>query len=267
MKKRKVQHKPIIKKHHKKILLVTSGIFLILGGVYITRQAIFLFCDNVFKQCMLSMGFTVDKILIKETNAVGKPGLKPLINIKSGDPMLSQSTSDIFKNIKENNWVKDLVVHKGFPNTVYISVSYKNAVAIHQESSQFTLIDSDGVEIEHIDTKKKSKYKLPILTGEGSKENIGEILATLYKYPTIKSKLNALSYIRQRRWDIIIGGGIIVKLPEDRIVSALNSLEILLKQPNFNKNTVKIIDMRIKDKVIFSGSKMVQSNAKNKKAV
>jgi cell division protein FtsQ len=188
------------------------------------------------------------------------------IKVKKGDVMFAFSADDIFRDVKSNLWVKNLVVHKSFPNKISISVSYKKAVAVFQENSKFTLIDENGEDIESIDIKKL-KDNIPIVTGDSARKEFWKLMNLISTYLTIKKKLNSIAYIRERRWDIIVSGGITVRLPEGDVRGALESLELLLRQPNINRNTTQIIDMRVKDKIIFSGSKLEPSGAKDKKTV
>jgi cell division protein FtsQ len=207
-----------------------------------------------------TFGFVVDSIDVDEQ------WIRNDIKIKREDLMFASSVEDIFKDIKSNLWVKELTVHKGFPNKISISVSRKEAVAAFQENSKFTLIDEEGEDIEHIDIKKL-KNNIPIVIGNGARKEFWSLVKTISKHPTVQKKLNSMSYVRERRWDLVVSGGITVKLPEGDVSGSLESLELLMKQPKLNKNTVKVIDMRTKNKIIFSGSKLGRSGDKDKKTV
>lgn len=233
---------------------------------------------NLFNESIInvtrSLGFVVNDIYIKEKGIAPKNKTQNYISVKRGDPMLAVSVNDLFKDISKNRWIKDLTVHKNLPNTINIFVSYKKAIAIFQENSKFTLIDEDGNLIEEIQQSELNNINrnnefMPIITGGNSRKNAPEFLAILKKHPAVLSKLNSISYIRERRWDIVVSSGIVVKLPDNDVSDSLNTLELILKQPNINKNTVSVIDMRVKGNVIMSGSKLlpIESVEKNKKSV
>ena len=92
------------------------------------------------------------------------------------------------------------------------------------------------------------------------------MLSIIDKFYVVKKKLNSLSFVRNRRWDLIVSSGIIVKLPEENIEHALEILSIILKEYNINRNTVKYIDLRIPENIILGGMKL-KSESINKKTV
>ncbi|MDR2075166.1 MAG: cell division protein FtsQ/DivIB [Holosporales bacterium] len=244
----------------KTIMLVSFLVAVICVFVYMLHEKMLSIFKGTTEGVYRTFGFIVSDISVNEQ------WIQKNIKIKNGDILFVSSAENIFRDVKSNLWVKDLIVHKSLPNKISVSVSRKKAVAVFQENSKFTLIDENGEDIECVDVKKL-KDKIPIVAGEGARKEFWLLMKTISRYPTVLNKLNSVSYIRGRRWDLIVSEGITVKLPEKNINESLESLELLLRQPKFNKNTIKIIDLRVKDKVIFSGSKLEHLGEKNKKTV
>ncbi|MDR1488193.1 MAG: cell division protein FtsQ/DivIB [Holosporales bacterium] len=249
------------KKTNKKKIFIFITIFLFGFQFYIFYNSICNTVDNF----MRFLGFVVEDVYITENGTIPVDGVENYIKIHRGDSIFKQTSSSISENIARNPWIRDITVHKGLPNKISITVSYKKPIAIFQKDSKFKLVDEKGEIITSIE-KKNIKNNLPIVTGEDTcAAKVPDFLGILDKYPDIRKKLNAISYIRERRWDIIVSGGILVKLPQSDIENALNNLQIMLKQPNINKNTVKIIDMREKENVVVSGIKLKGNKPKGRK--
>lgn len=247
-------------KYYKLIRLFLSCLFCI-GMLYIYRiplvKSILTFTDKM----ACSLGFVINDIYINETGTLSSNDRVKSLCIHKGDPFFSKSVEEIFNDLFQNPWIKTLLIHKGMPDKIFINVSYKKAIAIFQDRAKFILIDKSGSYIDCVNMKI-SKWKLPVIAGDEANIRANDMLTLLEKYPNINNKLKALSYIRKRRWDIVLSNGIMVKLPEEKMERALETLSLILQQPVINRNSVAVIDMRIKNKVIFSGVKLVNQNGK-----
>jgi cell division septal protein FtsQ len=58
-------------------------------------------------------------------------------------------------------------------------------------------------------------------------------------------------FVRKRRWDLILSGGMRVKLPMSGIEKALETLSFLLQKDHIM--TAKTIDLRLANDVIIAG--------------
>jgi cell division protein FtsQ len=266
MKKRRKKKKYLANVNCRLAIMLLS--LLSLGSsIYFKWPVIDSLLSNTFFDVAKYSGFVVEKIAFDTQHNQAENEFPYELGIRKGDTIFAQSTQNIFANVAKNPWIKSLVVHKGFPNIISILVYYKKAIAIHQRYSQFVLIDENGDDIEQVAQKNVKRYNLPIIVGDNAPKNIGKALSSFSKFPVILKKINALSYVGDRRWDIIINNGMVVKLPAGDLISSLEKLELFLKNPNFNKNTIKAIDMRIKEKIILVGSKLAQNNEKKKKSI
>ena len=214
------------------------------------------FSDDISDFFLKSTEYVSNKsgLIVKNISITGETSkISKNIGISIGENIFKISSLEIKNNIMKNNWVKSITVHKKLPNTINIHITQKSPIAIFQSNEKFYFISESGEIIEK--TTLSSNYCLPIITGENSAQNVKFILETINKFDRIAKKLNSLSFIRQRRWDIIICRGITVKLPEENINHALEILSELLKNPAINKNRVSCIDLRVPENIILSDVK------------
>lgn len=230
-------------------------------GIFTYKSIILKTAEESFYKISNSLGFLLKDIYVTESgNAPLDRRIKKLC-LNKGSGLFIKSTSEVFEDLIKNPWIKNLTLHKGMPDKISINVCYKKAIAIFQKKSKFALIDNEGNHIEFIDIKK-AKLKLPLVIGTNANVKANDILTVLSSYPNILTRVKVLSYIRERRWDVILNNGIIVKLPEDGIAKALDSVDTILRQTSINRSSLCAIDLRVQDKVIFSGSKMDNQNGK-----
>jgi cell division protein FtsQ len=123
-----------------------------------------------------------------------------------------------------------------------------------QKNSTLYLIDEDGKLIEEI---RENPWRFPIVLGDEANTKAHQILQLIRKFQFLRNKLESLILIRDRRWDISLDG-LKIKLPEENVEHSLEILSIILKTPKINKTTVKSIDLRNPELIVFEGLKIIK---------
>ena len=104
------------------------------------------------------------------------------------------------------------------------------------------MVDEDGTAIL---TKDYRHYGvLPLVIGEGAPQKSPDILKILKNFPNIQKNLQALSRVRERRWNIYLVGGVLVKLSDHSLSQGLILLEKLLTEQRLSINNVREVDLR-----------------------
>ena len=205
-------------------------------------------CEKITK----NFGFNLTKIDILGAS----PKVTKMINAKmpasKNDSIFSLSSAEIYNRITDIHWIKRAVVKKNLPNIIKIEIEEAKPIAIYQHDTKSILIDSDGKFLEEISAKPSD---LPLVSGMNANKIVHKILEEIAKFRDIMDKLDSLSCIRERRWNITVAG-IKVKLPEDNVSNALSTLDSLIKNGKLNKNEVSSIDLRLPGQIIFNGLKL-----------
>ncbi|MDR3031310.1 MAG: cell division protein FtsQ/DivIB [Holosporales bacterium] len=256
MAKKKINKRKKENKLRRRLAIICPLFSFVVGSIYFFSNSIFSFFNNILDSSLKFSGLVLNSINISGANSKVENLIKDKLKFEKGDNIFKLSMSEIYQRIKEIGWIKEVVIKKFLPNTLDIKIVQKTPVAIFQHNSTFTIIDEKGNYIEDI---TPTATNLPIVAGEDANINVGSILESIAKYEIVKTKLNSLAFIRKRRWDIFICGGIQIKLPDNNIDDALSILSIILKQNNFNKKTIKSIDIRTKDNVIINGLKFKEN--------
>jgi len=145
--------------------------------------------------------------------------------------------------------LKNIGVKIILPNIVYISGFKRKPYAIWWDYKKFYLVDDEGIILsDNITEEEKKKYILVV--GENAIDNLGKII-TILSETKQNGKVASIRFIGQRRWDLVLNNGMILKLPEKNELSAINLFEILLE---LNINLIddhSIIDMRLAPEKVF----------------
>ncbi|MDR1034687.1 MAG: cell division protein FtsQ/DivIB [Holosporales bacterium] len=184
--------------------------------------------------------------------------LLSFLGMSRRDSIFKLSSQQIYENIMMDTTIRSAKVRKKLPNIIDITIFYKIPIAIFQQDSKLMLIDDRGTFIKDV-TGNPPDY--PLIVGKGANITAKAILDIISRYGEIRKNLRSLAFIRERRWNIEVAG-LKVKLPEDGVEEALETLRILMRQPNINRKTTKCIDLRIAGSVIINGLKVSKKTRK-----
>lgn len=157
---------------------------------------------------------------------------------------------EVKAKLEQISWVKSAVVQRKFPDEIRVRISERIPIAILQSKHHLYLIDSDGVVIEHKGIGNFSG--LPIVIGEGAEKETNSLLQCLNKFPKIRNQLVFAIRVGKRRWDIKVNRGIIIKLPEQGMLQALQILEEISDSNGFFNEDIFSIDLRMLDRVVVT---------------
>jgi cell division protein FtsQ len=207
------------------------------------------------------IGFKLEEIVVQGRSKTEQEALLKALNIKRGDAILAIDLETLRFEIEKLEWVRSATVIRQLPNILYIKITERNPIAIWQNNQKLYLVDEDSTPI-YTDSNIQNYGKLPIVVGEGAPAKTPEIVKTVKEYPKIFENLQALCRIRERRWNIFLTSGMVVKLSDENLKEGLNNLEKLLNE-NRITDSVKEIDLRPKDRFFVKVTPEVVTNIKN----
>lgn len=126
------------RKRTKKIIFLCTFLILIL-----TTLSLLLYT-------YLKKTLKVTEIIFIGNQHLNRADLKNLMRVSENDPLLSISTKEIYKNIKQSPWVKDVRVRKELSGKIIIQVFETTPTAILFLSKRPYFIDSEGTILEEV---------------------------------------------------------------------------------------------------------------------
>ena len=160
--------------------------------------------------------------------------------------LFSLKSPQIKKIIDTNNSVENYTVFKEFPSTIVIKIEETKILAnLYKDSSNY-FFGSNG---KLIKTKNKKKDK-PSLFGDFTSKEFLKLKKMIDKSKLKYTDIKNIYFFNSKRWDIELRNGLLIKLPEKKLLESLDLSIELIKSKNF-KN-ISIIDARVNNQVIIN---------------
>lgn len=193
-------------------------------------------------------GFTINEILVTGRERVAPEDLLARLNIEVGAPMFGVSIREGQQKIAESSWIDSVTVSRRLPDTIVVAITERQPVALWQYQKKISLIDAKGNVLT--DSDLDAFNSLPLVVGEHAADNVLALLGLLHAEPEIAGMLTAAVRVGNRRWDLKLQNGLLVKLPEENVELALRKLALSHKNNNLLERDLKQIDLRIPEKLV-----------------
>jgi cell division protein FtsQ len=192
--------------------------------------------------------FKLSDVTVEGREYVERDAILAALNVQSGDSLLGIDLQAARKRLQSIDWVASATVERRLPDTLYVTLKERRAVAIWQNGSEYTLIDRNGRTVR-ASRMPPGAEKLLLLGGPGAPEHVGELLLLLAYEPTITKQLRAAVWVGQRRWNLVLGNDTEIWLPEEDAVAALHRTAKLEQSDRLLSREFGVVDMRLPDKL------------------
>jgi cell division protein FtsQ len=93
--------------------------------------------------------------------------------------------------------------------------------------------------------------RLPKLIGAGAPEAAADLVDAVMTHRAVSARVALYEYVSQRRWNLHLNDGVVVKLPETGWKKELDSLEHLIVDSGILERDVTEIDLRSPTQYFF----------------
>ena len=192
--------------------------------------------------------FKLADVTVEGRDYVERSAILAALDVKPGDSLLGIDLQASRQKLEAIDWVANATVERRLPDTLYVTLKERRAVAIWQNGGEYTLIDRDGRTVR-ASRMPPGAETLLLLGGVGAPEHVGELLLLLAYEPAVVRQLRAAVWVGQRRWNLILNNGVEIWLPEEDAVAALKQLAKLDTQHKLLSREFGIVDLRLADKL------------------
>jgi cell division septal protein FtsQ len=155
---------------------------------------------------------------------------------------------EIKKNIERHSYIKKADLNIAAPSQLIINITERSPSAVWLRQDSYSLIDLDGVVLQN-DFAFNDEMGYVTLLGDKANEKWHSLFDEL-KNHKIYNSIYVAQLISSRRWNLLLKDGLIIKLPEENIKSALNSMQLLLESYKI-PDKFSILDLRLAPKKIY----------------
>ncbi len=192
--------------------------------------------------------FKLADVTVEGRNYVERDAILAALHVQRGDSLLGIDLQAARKRLEAIDWVASATVERRLPDTLYVTMKERYAVAIWQNGGEYTLIDRNGRTVR-ASRMPPGAESLLLLGGPGAPEHVGELLLLLAYEPNVAKQMRAAVWVGQRRWNLILSNGVEIWLPEVDAVAALQRLGKLDGEDRLLSREFGVVDLRLPDKL------------------
>jgi cell division protein FtsQ len=246
------------------ILLVGFGLFWVWrqGYVHQAWRSVETSSTNTIDRFSFATGLELKEIKIEGHRYVSKEQLLAAtgLDYRKHYSLLRLSGDELKERLENIEFIKNVIVEKKFPSTILLRVREREPIALWQSKGEIKLLDSEGVVLNV--PKNASFAGLPVVVGQDAVFHAKALFEFLISEPILFGKIQAMSLIHDRRWDILLKNGVVIKLPESKPEQAWGTLARLDQQHQLLEKQIKTIDLRVPDKLYILPMKDINSEKK-----
>ena len=233
-------------------LLVFLLLFLMLsGGVFTGSKSVVNNWDAIFAGTQEFIARQIDarvkSVMVAGTQNAPPAKLRAALGVKHGDSLVGFDAQKARQRLEALDWVKSAGVVRILPSTVKVDIAEHTPLSRLEHQGDVWILGANG---QLITKDYKNFESLPVLRGEAAQENAAALMKRLSQ-AGMKDKVIAGVFVGERRWDVEVASGAIVKLPEENIPQALAYLRVLHEQRNLLDVPDVMIDLRLPDKIVL----------------
>jgi cell division protein FtsQ len=192
-------------------------------------------------------GFRIEQVSLSGEKELSRNTILALAGIDENSSLLCLDASATRRTLAGNPWITEAAVSKLYPGRLQIDIKERAPIALWQKDGRMHVIASDGTVLEEFTGLRYSN--LPLVVGEGARLKARDFLTMLARYPVIRTEVEASVLVAQRRWNMRLKGGVDIKLPNEHVEEALQTLVALDRSKKLLSRDILMVDLRQPDRV------------------
>ena len=213
--------------------------------------------ERKFMDTSVSLGFSLQNVFVEGRKNTRVEEILQNMQVEKGMPILNLDTDAILKNIKNLPWVKEGLIKRKLPSSIFVYLEEKRPIALWKSADEFWLIDEWG---DVINTKEIDGYNgLILISGIDAPRFVTNLIQIINLVPNLAKNVTAATRVGARRWDVFLKDGTKIMLPESGTLTAWVRLGEI-----FNKNIIfretNLVDLRIRGRIILRKPNDIEIN-------
>jgi cell division protein FtsQ len=226
------------------ILLGSAGFGIVKGGHVEELTSALSDTRNAIAN---SAGFRITAVAINGRKQLTQDEVLAIGGVNGRSSLLFLDAEAVRAKLKANPWIGEATVLKLYPGQLQIDIVERSAFALWQQDGHLSVIADDGAVLEPYLSRRF--ISLPLVVGKGAETRAKDFLALLARYPQVRSLTKAAVFVGERRWNLRLKDGLDIRLPENDVGNALETLSALDKEDRLFSRDIVAIDMRLPDRL------------------
>ena len=250
---------PAAKLFRRPILLMTLGlvIFAAVAALFVSGtvgRAVH-GVDRGIDAIVTDAGFGISEIHLSGNSRVPPESILAALGMRPGESIFAAKLAAARARIMSLDWIASADVVRRYPDSIFVTVVEKRPFALWQSPALgngrggVAVVERAGGVITTLGVEKFAR--LPKLVGAGAPEAAPDLVDAVMAHRAIVARVAAYEYVSQRRWNLILNDGVVVKLPETGWRKELDASEHLIVDAGILERDVTEIDLRSPTQYFF----------------
>lgn len=226
--------------------LITSPVWLWKSG---NLEAAGRWFDRTTTRVAVASDMIVADVLVVGRKHTTRASLATALGVQLGTPILALDLDAARERIEAMPWIASASIERHLPDTIYLRITERRPIARWYNDAKMHVVDRDGNAIALKDTD--SYGRLPLVTGPGAPQAVGELLELLKAHPKLAARVTQARRLGRRRWDVIFDKGVIVMLPEVTPRRAWSRFAELSRTQRLLDRGLVAIDLRLPGRIVL----------------
>jgi len=194
-----------------------------------------------------ALGFGIEQVSLTGQLKTSDADLFEALDLKSARSLMSFDAKEARRRFERLPWVQSVEITRVWPGQLDVRVRERKAFAIWERGGMAELIDATGRVLGPVG--RDAVLELPRVAGEGANTSAAQLLTAIERYPAIKTRVERLRRLGDRRWTLELTEGGRIHLPSDAETSALSRLAAEPRLLALVAEPHQIIDLRSPSKI------------------
>lgn len=194
------------------------------------------------------LGLSIEKIDVQGYSETSEIDILQALWSSGSHSLPSLDVDAARQAIEAMPWVEKATVEKQYPGTVHVRLTERKPFALWQRDKDLWIVDRDGREIVPYATTRFTE--LPFVVGPGAAREATDILDKMALVPELGTRIRSYVRVGDRRWDLRLDNGVVVRLPELEPIEAAARLMRLDREEQLLSRDIAAVDLRIEDRIV-----------------
>jgi cell division protein FtsQ len=210
--------------------------------VLFSHTSLFTQMASLFEQQRSKVDLSIKHIVISGIEHITEEKIREIIGCTEGDISLEVDIFTVKKQLEQHPWVARASVRRDGMEAIIIAIEEEVPQALFEEKGRWFLINHQGRKLEEIDPM--SRRDLVQIMGVAANLRFAEVLHHMMPKAEVYKQIESLRLIDERRWDVKLKNGLLLKLPADDVEKALEIfVQYFDASMHFKSNY--IVDLRL----------------------
>lgn len=196
---------------------------------------------HVVDSASADAGFGIADVHISGNTRTAPETLVAALGLEPGQSIFKADLQAARRRLLSLDWVADADVRRRYPGSIYVTIVEKRPFALWQSPSGLFVVERSGGVITNRNVDAFAS--LPKLIGAGANGG-AEVIDAIALHRAVSARVKAVERVSDRRWNLILDDGVVVKLPEADWQRQIDTLEALIVEKGVLERDIAEIDLR-----------------------